>query len=410
MSGTVNTPFDLSVRIDAKVATIVRSSNIRHIPAIDHLRGVAALMIIFYHGFQLLGHCIRFGGAAFSQTEWVTVKNPLFALVTEGHSAVSLFMVLSGFIFTVGASDREVVFSGFMANRLWRILPMSAFMLMVGASAHFGGADLLAMLQATFLGHDLGALQAAGTFAGVMWTIAIEFQFYLVFPFLIAFYQRRGARYLLSVLVLFMLFRWLAASESSSPRDLAYWTILGHMDQFLFGMLAAIVHVRRPSWHRAFAWLFPLSVVAVIGWLTIFNHRGGWPTGGELPILWPTLDAATYSFLLLTYVSFSKWVPRIVALPLEGIGAVSFSVYLVHFPVIHLLIRRGWVLGNAATWERSAMLSTTLLLAPAVLALSALTYFVIEKPFLSLRRVYLRPVAIAIRGAAPGQAAASNTV
>ena len=53
--------------------------------------------------------------------------NPLVSLVDEGHSGVALFMVVSGFIFTVIAGAREVHYGGFLRNRIIRIYPLFVF-------------------------------------------------------------------------------------------------------------------------------------------------------------------------------------------------------------------------------------------------------------------------------------------
>ena len=370
----------------------MRSSNIGHIPAVDQLRGVAVLLVLYYHAFQLLGHHLRFGGEGFSLNEWVTAKNPFLAVIVEGHCAVALFMVLSGFIFTCGAIDREVLFRPFIANRFRRIAPMAIFMVVCGASAHFGESDFLTLLRSVFLSFDPAATKAPRAFVGVTWTIAIEFQFYFVFPFLIAFYRKKGIGYLVALEAVFLLFRALASLDSKLPRDLAYWTILGHMDQFLFGMMAAVVYIRRSSWQRVLAFFFPLAAAAVVAWLALFNQRGGWPVAGNLPVLWPTIDALVFSLLLLTYLPASKWIPKALARPLQGAGTVSFSAYLLHYPVITLLARSDYVLHlKEGTWQDATLLSTSLIALPIVFALSSLTYFTIEKPFLDLRQIYLKP-------------------
>src|SRR4051812_9940589 len=79
----------------------VKSRNFAHLPGLDHPRGMAAGLIMLYHGKQLFGHWLATGGEGFSPLqEWTFSLNPLMALVAEGHASVSLFIVLSGFVFT----------------------------------------------------------------------------------------------------------------------------------------------------------------------------------------------------------------------------------------------------------------------------------------------------------------------
>jgi uncharacterized membrane protein len=80
----------------------MRSKNIEYLVGIDHLRALAALLIVFYHGQQLFYlDTMRLRGLV--AEPWARANDPFSALVIEGHTAVALFMVLSGFIFTYGA-------------------------------------------------------------------------------------------------------------------------------------------------------------------------------------------------------------------------------------------------------------------------------------------------------------------
>src|SRR5688500_5770729 len=98
------------------------SANVGYVAAVDHIRGVAALLMILYHGYQQV------------ESKWFERgSNPLESLLIEGHTAVAMFMVLSGFIFTYGAltaagadpgPDRDIRYGAFIRNRLLRILPM----------------------------------------------------------------------------------------------------------------------------------------------------------------------------------------------------------------------------------------------------------------------------------------------
>jgi len=75
---------------------LMRSSNIKYLPEIDHLRAYAAWLIIVYHGLHLFGWEFRFG-TPFSFSEWPQTSNPIQVLL-EGHTAVTFSMVFSGFI------------------------------------------------------------------------------------------------------------------------------------------------------------------------------------------------------------------------------------------------------------------------------------------------------------------------
>jgi peptidoglycan/LPS O-acetylase OafA/YrhL len=78
-----------------------------------------------------------------------------------------------------------------------------------------------------------------------------------------------------------------------------------------------------------------------------------------------------------------------VARTLEGIGRISFSIYLLHFAVIETLGAHGWLLRPFASAAADALLTTALVALPLVLALSAFTYATVERPFMALRRRYV---------------------
>ena len=101
----------------------MRSPNIRYLPAIDHLRACAALLIVLYHGLHLFSYQARFQ-ASFGIDHWLQPGNVLLAALAEGHTAVALFMVLSGFILTLGSLDDAVEYRPFIRNRLLRTYPL----------------------------------------------------------------------------------------------------------------------------------------------------------------------------------------------------------------------------------------------------------------------------------------------
>ncbi|MEW6394285.1 MAG: acyltransferase family protein [Pseudomonadota bacterium] len=84
----------------------------------DELRGAAALLVFFYHS-------INSGISSVMQTaKWPMSSNPFVSIIYEGHTGVSLFMVLSGYILSSGTFGREIQYFGFLKNRILRIFPL----------------------------------------------------------------------------------------------------------------------------------------------------------------------------------------------------------------------------------------------------------------------------------------------
>ena len=99
----------------------MKSSNFRYLVGVDHLRGIAALTVLLFHGTQLITGDLK--GRSFDPTfdRGLTQWNPVKALVAEGQLGVSLFMVLSGFIFVSGLIGRQWSVPLFFYNRLVRM-------------------------------------------------------------------------------------------------------------------------------------------------------------------------------------------------------------------------------------------------------------------------------------------------
>jgi len=379
----------------------MRSVNIKYVPGVDHLRGFAASLILFYHGFQFYSHYLRFGGYGFSDREWVRTTSPLLAMVVEGYSSVSLFMVLSGFIFTYGALGKNIVYRNFLVNRLWRIFPLFVFMLVAGIAVFPKTYSFLGFSQILLFQGNFPGAPAFGAFTLMAWAIAIEFQFYLVFPFLLRFYERYGLRYLFGVWAVCVIFRILAFLLEGATREMAYFSIIGRMDQFVLGMLSGIVFVRYRRLAEGLKWAFPVSVALVLGWMIYFNQIGGYPIQGKRWLAWPSVDGLVWALFLLSYLPLSRFVPQVISRVIGFMGECSFSVYLLHFLVLTILVASKYVIRFPTDVISGALLNTTLVLLPITYGLSALTYLVIEKPFLDLRRSYLQSPPVSAPPAEP---------
>ncbi len=361
------------------------SRNVPYLAGVDHLRGLAAVLMVVYHGYQQL-----------SGRVFVRADNPAEAVLLEGHTAVALFMVLSGFIFTYGALDHDLHIPTFLRNRLLRILPM--YVVVVALAIYttpdgysFGGLVQLFTLQGTppIVEADLGP------FGALLWTISVEFTFYLVFPFLLRFLQMYGPRYLLGLIATMVLLRTLAHGVSpEATRDLAYWTIVGRLDQFLFGMFIGWIVVRRaPAVGAGRAWsAVLLSSLAVVVALESFNRNGSWYSTAGWKVLWPTIEAVVWAAFVISWLLAARSVPagfsRALALP----GIVSYSAYLLHYAIVVALIDREPI-GFSGDGPGNALLNTALIILPATFLLATLTYTMIERPFMQMRRRYLSGVA-----------------
>lgn len=376
----------------------MQTSQHPYLSRLDHLRLFAASLVVVFHFMHSHLPDLRSG-------------NPLVSLVDEGHSGVALFMVVSGFIFTVIAGARTLHYGGFLRNRIIRIYPLFVF------------AVFLQLFISTYNDHrNYGLLQLLSWLVPFrsdtvplspqfvqLWTIWVEFQFYLIFPFLLAFSRRFGARYLWGLLALLVITRALVFMATGSVRFIAYETIFGRLDQFLLGMLLGRAWVARsaPGAPAAAvqrdginpAWLLLAAAALLLG-LHAFSLRVGYSNiDSAFWVVWPEVEAVLWAGFVWTYLR-TRWAGpvaprRAIDRTLAALGAMSFSIYVMHNLVISaynarlpLLPIMDFVPG---AWHPGANVIATgaLVVLPIVIVVSAFTYRLIERPFLAMRSPYL---------------------
>lgn len=309
-------------------------------------------------------------------------------LVIEGHTAVGLFMVMSGFIFSYGASNSAIDYRRFLWDRFLRTYPLFIALIVVGACTNPNAVSLERVLH-TMLGlasFTFNGLQLT-PYSGMFWTIGVEWQFYLLFPLLLAFIRQKPVWHVLALLALAFACRGVAYLNGADFRDLGYWTILGRLDQFIVGIAAGLSFRKlSPTLKR---WLFLPALACALGSLFWLNRLGGWPVSTPFKTVWPLWEGVMWAALVVSYVSVANFVPRVIARSMRFVGTVSYSIYLWHFPILSVVAAKRWTLPLLANSQQNACLNTVLFALPVIIAFSALSYYVIERPFLQLRVRYL---------------------
>lgn len=359
----------------------MQSLNLQYNPRIDQLRWLAATIVFLFH-FQLE---YRGLGGPELKTAWA-------GLLTEGHTGVGLFFTLSGFLFMqIALHQKTIVYRDFLRNRMLRIFPLFLTIFLVATSIgrdNFQPQDLL-YLFATNLGH---APTSGTPVTGAAWTISLEFLFYMVFPFLARFAMERGPRYLLSLLVLMAFFKLSAYTVNDNSTLMYFCTFVGRFDQFLIGMLAAMVYHQervRLRLHALAPWLL-LAAAALVVCEMAALHR--YAPFGAAPksafwIFWSMAESAGWAAFILAWVSFEPRLPGPLDRLLRHGGKVSFSFYLLHMALLHLLAKQvGRVTPTGNGWIDAAIM--VLVTYGATWLLATLSYNTIEEPFLAMRRRY----------------------
>lgn len=357
----------------------MQSLNMLYSPRIDQLRWLAATMVFLFHFY------LEYRGAG-----GAGLSSPWMGLVTEGHTGVSLFFTLSGFLFMqIALQQNQIVYREFVRNRVLRIFPLFLTVFLIATSIgrdQFQPQDLLYLL-ATNLGNSPTSLSVV---TGAAWCISLEFGFYLMFPFLSRFAMQHGKSYLLRLLALMMFFKLMVYGENERSTMMYFSTFVGRFDQFLIGMLGAMLHrERRAQWQRHSDWLLPLAALVVVAnsalqaRLAPFNatpHSAFW-------IYWSTLESLGWALLILAWVSWPRKLPVRLERWLNRGGTVSYSFYLLHMGMVHMLARKfGLLTITGVVWLDAGLM--LVLVYGLTWGLATLSYATIEAPFLSLRRKY----------------------
>ena len=353
--------------------------------ALDGLRGIAALLVVFFH----CGVELRFP-----------------PLVLPGFSGVHLFFVLSGYLisrpFLARLLAREALPSWpkFFARRFMRIYPAYFAALVVFVAMRFSGhlhvptlRDVLLHLLLVF---NWGTPAEFLSINIAMWTLAIEAQFYVILPIASVVAKRfaRSSERLGAFWVgcSMVLIGWVSRSVEYSMTlsgSLRFRLPFSFLDLFAMGIFVAYLELTHASFLRSRAPLRGLlslfAVVLLFGsnaWLVLAGG-GDWlsPPTFALAFLYPTLVCAGFALILLLVVTRSHDnVAVLTAPPLVFVGQISYSMYLFHVGVGYFLLTR--LPRSMGLWLGSRPLLYALAQLGPVVVVSYLVYRAIELPSL----------------------------
>jgi peptidoglycan/LPS O-acetylase OafA/YrhL len=329
---------------------------------VQALRGLAALWVVLFH--------LEKGGAITGLTArlptWVS-----YSIFGYGSAGVAVFFVLSGFVIAHSLSAKKMTapeLGRFALRRSIRLDPpywaSIAFAVAVGALlsiAHDAppvmpsGGQLVAHLL------YVQELLRVPEVQIVYWTLTYEIQFYLVFAASMLLGRRAfWGLYLLALLTAF------------EGRE---WAVHGLFVNLWHGFFMGVL-AYRAGYSKARAW--PLFVLAAV---TVIFRK---PDAGVFAV--PCVGAA---LLLFAAARLGKLGTALKSRPWQWLGAISYSLYLVHVPTLGLL---------TGAWQRFAgrglvqdSLAAVLLLTTCLLGAATL-YWIVERPSHKLaKQLFRRP-------------------
>ncbi|MFY9332092.1 MAG: acyltransferase family protein [Candidatus Nanopelagicales bacterium] len=351
---------------------------IPRIPALDALRGVAVLAVFAYH------------------LDWFWLPG--------GFLGVDLFFVLSGFLITTlllaipVERPLRIALTEFFTRRSRRLLPALLLLLITVSAwaAWFADPDHIAHLRAQSIGSLFSVAnwvfiaegvtyESAASDPSVLqhtWSLAIEEQFYLLWPFLIGMcvVRRVRARWvvlfttLLAVGSAITMAMWAAAGEMNT----AYLGTFSRIHEILIGCLGAfaVAHLSTRSRRRAAPavpprWLVTGGIVAsaaVMAWAmaTLTPTTTAYYRGGSI-----IFSIASLSLIVLLVLWRPPGGPLLRSRILRWVGGISYGLYLWHWPIII------WLTPASTPWSG---LTLDAIRIAAAFALATGSFYLLELP------------------------------
>lgn len=366
------------------------------LPELESLRGWAILLVFLFHADGVI---IGFGRIG-------TTVSPALAFITAGHTGVTLFFVLSAFLLArpfleEGRGGREVQRGKFFQRRVLRIMPLYAAAVTIAVALSFSnpGAPMDGLRALFFLNSFTGTATSLIPYSAVWWSLATEVQFYLVLPLLgPSLRTRRGRIIGIAALFVWAIAYAIVASDPDLLSDVTRFRLSlslgGRAPAFLSGIVAAwiVLHhgallraaMQKRTWLRnGGSDLLLLAVLFALGMLLQkVTGRGFIPAEITMPA-WHVAESLLWASVVLLVVLAPLRMRSIIANRGMGlIGLLSYSLYLIHEPILFRglapLFHRGIPL-DADVLLRTVAFVTAFALCVAV---SAVTYRVIERPFL----------------------------
>jgi peptidoglycan/LPS O-acetylase OafA/YrhL len=369
----------------------------RHYPALDGLRGVAALMILWHHFLQLMplhGGLLSFSTQVFGFT-WV---------------GVDLFFVLSGFLITgilADSKSRKDYFRRFYGRRVLRIFPLYYGILIV---VFFvlplveGTTDVVSSSKVFFWSYTsnfyfLANGWTSNHYLTHLWTLAIEEQFYFVWPFVIFFASnlerlRKGLLWAFGSVSLLRCILFLFGAKFI----VMYLNTFTHCDALLLGgYLALTTRSTAPARWKGLRPAKSVAILLTVSALLFASFAAFDAKWNAIPVLAFGRDVLMFGMLAVVFVwlvaaatnNTHGRIFRFFSHPsLRWFGKYSYALYVLHVPLAFWILRAPWISSQPILAE----VEYFTLYFGVCIAAAFLSWHLYEKHFLKLKRYFPREV------------------
>jgi peptidoglycan/LPS O-acetylase OafA/YrhL len=365
----------------------------QHIPALDGIRGLAILMVLFFHLFA-------------SNPE---TGSKLFDLLSQFREScylgVNLFFVLSGFLITgilLDTRTRPHFFKTFYARRALRIFPLYYGVLIVlfllTRPLHFiwsGWPIYYLTYTANLALWSVGPLNLHPFNINHFWSLHVEEQFYLIWPFLVFRIKRLQTLINVSLATCgaILILRILLVSMRPHLHNLylPYSPTFSCADNLLFG--CALCALLRTSARQRILALAPrvLAVcAAILVAAGLYYHGLLWETNFFVPTFGFTLAAISFASLIAMALRPGSNTQRLFATgTLRFFGKYSYGIYVFHYSLDTMLNSPTRLfVSNHLHSKALGVLAGACIVMAATIAVAFLSYHLYESRFLSLKRFF----------------------
>ncbi|MEO6815247.1 MAG: acyltransferase [Edaphobacter sp.] len=359
-----------------------RAASMSRIPSLDGLRALSILFVMGLHTMQRMPYRLP----------------DICYAIFNGDTGVYIFFVISGYLITSLLLHEQqktgsINMRSFYFRRAMRILPPIYFYVAVLLLLAWAGrlaVTKVDLFSALFFFRNY----AVGTSMWSLehfWTLSVEEQFYLIWPFILYFCLRgrsgitgrsAASKVAITVILISPIIRVVSAL---SPVRYLHHGGMFHMraDSLMFGCVVALLQ-GTPAFERAYAfatkiWWIPPVVIFLSAYLGV-RFQNYW----QFPLGYTIIGIAIAFFLLWCVRNPSSAVGRVLnARPVVHIGVLSYSIYIWQTLFLHR--------GNEVIFGPSLTIISTF---PgnwlAVLLVAEFSYYVVEQPSLRIRTRLMR--------------------
>jgi len=354
---------------------------------LDGFRAIAVLMVLVLHLFY-----------GWPTPALSSIPHPILLAIGQGWRGVDLFFVLSGFLITgilIDSKENEHYFRNFYSRRILRIVPLYLACILVMYFA-YPGAGAYFRLSLLYLANFASAFRIKTPHGpGVFWSLAIEEHFYLLWPLLVRFLNKRWLLgFSLFVVLSTPILRGIGAHAGMDPENQIYRYSFFRFDGLAMGALLAM-WVRSRYYSRSSAWR--LAGVLVGASCLILLIGLPYDIMGSKTVVGTAVHYSQAAFIFAALMSLalayrgSTFAAFLRCRPARITADLSYCIYLIHLFIGDMYYRvfKFLKFDDLARLGPFGSLGLRILVVVTLtFGLAALSKRFLEDPFLRLKRYF----------------------